>query len=165
MKTKLLVLLVLLIALVSYTQAQSKKDIEADLAKCTTTNDSIQNLLAGLSANYDSINKACTAYDTMYNAVKEKVLLYDFDPVNMSVLIDSLQTGRDEAFSNTLNDSLAVLLEENTKLKELVESMGGESDEDTEIVNDLKQLKELLDNQIITQEEFDAKKAVLLEKF
>lgn len=167
MKTKLSVLFVLLIAAVSFTQAQSKKDIEADLAKCTITKDSIQNLLTGLSSNYDSISKACIAYDTMYSAVKEKVLLYDFDPLKTSELIDSLQTGRDGAFtgmSDTMNDSIAILVEENTKLKELIESMGGEGDEDTEIVNDLKQLKELLDAEIITQEEFDAKKAALLEK-
>ena len=164
MKTKSSVLFVLLIAVVSFAQAQSKKDIETDLAKCTTTKDSIQNLLTGLSANYDSINKACIAYDTMYNAVKEKVFLHDFDPANMSELIDSLRAGRDETFSG-FNDSISILVEENTKLKELVESMAGESDEDTEIINDLKQLKELLDTEIITQEEFDAKKTELLEKF
>jgi len=167
MKTKLSVLFVLLISTVTFTQAQSKKDFEANLAKCTTTKDSIQNLLIGLSATYDSINKSCIAYDTMYNAVKDKVLLYDFDPAKMSELIDSLRTGRDETFSgitNTLNDSISILVEENIKLKELIENKAGESDEKTKVINDLKQLKELLDAQIITQEEFDAKKAVLLEK-
>ena len=163
MKTKLSVLFVLLMAVVTFTQAQSKKDIEADLAKCMTTKDSIQNLLTGLSATYDSINKACIAYDTMYNVIKEKVFQHDYDPANMSELIDSLRAGRDETFSG-FNDSISILVEENTKLKELVESMGGESDEDTEIIKDLKQLKELLDSDIITQEEFDAKKTELLEK-
>ena len=167
MKTKLSVLFVLLIVAVTFTQAQSKKDIEEDLAQCTASKDSIQNLLTGLSANYDSINKACIAYDTMYNAIKEKVFMHDYDPANMSELIDSLRTGRDEAFSGittTLNDSISILVEENSKLKELIEGMGGESDEDAELIKDLKQLKELLDSEIITQEEFDAKKAVLLEK-
>ncbi|MCD4731262.1 MAG: SHOCT domain-containing protein [Bacteroidales bacterium] len=169
MKTKLSVLFVLLIAAVTFTQAQSKKDIEEDLTRCTITKDSIQNLLTGLSAKYDSINKACIAYDTMYNAVKEKVFLHDFDPANMSELIDSLRTGRDEAFSGittTLNDSITLLEQENTKLKATIESMAtGNDDDNTQLVNDLKQLKELLHAQIITQEEFDAKKTVLLEKF
>ena len=163
MKTKLSVLFVLLIAAVTFTQAQSKKDIEADLAKCNTTKDSIQNLLTGLSTTYDSINKVCIAYDTMYNVIKEKVFQHDYDPANMSELIDSLRAGRDETFSG-FNDSISILVEENTKLKELIESMGGESDEDTEIITDLKQLKELFDTEIITQEEFDAKKTELLEK-
>ena len=81
MKKKLSVLFVLLIAVVTFTHAQSKKEVEADLIKCTTAKDSIQNLLTGLSVSYDSINKVCTEYDAMYNAIKEKVFLDDFDPV------------------------------------------------------------------------------------
>jgi len=162
MKTKLSVLFVLLIAAVTFTQAQSKKDIEDDFNRCTSSKDSIQNLLTGLSATYDSINKACIAYDTMYNAIKEKVFMHDFDPANMSELLDSLRT---ESFSGTtaLNDSISVLQEENTQLKATIESMGT-GNEDTKLVSDLKQLKELLDAQILTQEEFDAKKTELLEK-
>ena len=60
--------------------------------------------------------------------------------------------------------ALEVGISQAKKVKELIESMGGESDEDTEIIKDLKQLKELLDSEIITQEEFDAKKTELLEK-
>ena len=170
MKKKLSVLFVLLIAVVTFTHAQSKKEVEADLIKCTTAKDSIQNLLSGLSASYDSINKVCIAYDTMYNAIKEKVFLDDFDPANMSELIDSLQT---EAFSGTtvlndsitvLNDSIIVLQVENTELEAKIESMAAGTDSETEIVDSLKQLKDLLDANILTQEEFDAKKAVLIEK-
>jgi hypothetical protein len=163
MKKKLSVLFVLLIAVVTFTHAQSKKEVEADLIKCTTAKDSIHNLLTGLSASYDSINKVCIAYDTMYNAIKEKVFLDDFDPANMSELIDSLQT---EAFSGTtvLNDSITVLQVENAELIAKIESMTAGTGGETEIVNSLKQLKELLDANILTQEEFDAKKAVLLEK-
>lgn len=164
MKTKLSVLFVLLISAVTFTQAQSKKDIEADLIRCTTTKDSIQNLLTGLSATYDSINKTYLAYDTMYNAIKEKVFLQDFDPTNMSELIDSLRTGTEED-ATILNDSISLLVQENTKLKATIESMTTGNDDNTKLVNDLKQLKELLDAQIITQEEFDTKKTVLLEKF
>ena len=170
MKKKLSVLFVLLIAVVTFTHAQSKKEVEADLIKCTTAKDSIQNLLTGLSVSYDSINKVCIAYDTMYNAIKEKVFLDDFDPANMSELIDSLQT---EAFSGTtllndsitvLNDSTTVLQVENAELIAKIESMTADTRSETEIVNSLKQLKDLLDANILTQEEFDAKKAVLIEK-
>jgi predicted nucleic acid-binding Zn-ribbon protein len=168
MKTKLSMLFVLLIVVTTFTQAQSKKDIEADLIRCTTSKDSIQNLLTGLSTKYDSINKAYIAYDTMYNAIKEKVFLHDFDPTNMSELIDSLRAGREDAFSGTtttLNDSISMLEQENTKLIATIDSMAATSNEDkTQLINDLKQLKELLDEQILTQEEFDAKKSELLEK-
>lgn len=165
MKTKLSVLLFLFVVMGLLTQAQSKKDLEADLATCTTLKDSIQSELTGLTANYDSINSAYLAYDTMYNAVKEKVFMYDFDPVKISDLIDSLRTGRDEAFSEitaALNDSISILAEENAKLKETVE--GKETGEENEVISELKQLKDLLDAGILTQDEFNAKKAVLLEK-
>ena len=88
----------------------------------------------------------------------------------MSELIDSLQT---EAFSGitvlndsitVLNDSITVLQVENTELIAKIESMTAGTGGETEIVNSLKQLKELLDANILTQEEFDAKKAVLIEK-
>ena len=170
MKKKLSVLFVLLIAVVTFTHAQSKKEVEADLIKCTTAKDSIQNLLSGLSASYDSINKVCIAYDTMYNAIKEKVFLDDFDPANMSELIDSLQT---EAFSGitvlndsitVMNDSITVLQVENAELIAKIESMTADTGSETERVNSLKQLKELLDANILTQEEFDAKKAELIEE-
>ena len=170
MKKKLSVLFVLLITVVTFTHAQSKKEVEADLIKSTTAKDSIQNLLTGLSVSYDSINKVCIAYDTMYNAIKEKVFLDDFDPADMSELIDSLQT---EAFSGTtvlndsitvLNDSITVLQVENTELIAKIESMTAGTGGEAEIVNSLKLLKDLLDANILTQEEFDAKKAVLIEK-
>ena len=170
MKKKLSVLFVLLIAVVTFTHAQSKKEVEEDLIKCTSAKDSIQNLLSGLSISYDSINKVCIAYDTMYNAIKEKVFLDDFDPSNMSELIDSLQT---EAFSGitvlndsitVLNDSTTVLQVENAELIAKIESMTAGTGGEDEIVNSLKLLKDLLDANILTQEEFDAKKAVLIEK-
>jgi len=174
MKAKLSVLFVLFIASVTFTHAQSKKDIEQNLSRCNAAKDSIQNLLTGLSASYDSISTAFIAYDTMYNAIKEKVLLYDFDPANMSELIDSLSIEKSSEFTTILNDSLSrlqqvsdslsLLQQENAELKEAIASMGGDDGDKTKLVEELKQLKELLDAQIITQEEFDAKKVVILEK-
>ncbi len=161
MKRKMTVLIVLLIAVVTFTKAQSKKDVEDNLANCTAAKDSIQNLLTGLNANYDSISKAMIAYDTMYAVIKEKVLLQDFDPANMSQIIDSLRTKQSSLFATALNDSLSGLKQENTELKA---SLLDGDDDSEKVVNDLKQLKGLLDEGIITQEEFDTKKAVLLEK-
>jgi len=161
MKRKMTVLIVLFMAVGTLTLAQSKKDIEDNLAKCTATNDSIQNLLTGLSANYDSISTAMIAYDTMYKVIKEKVLLQDFDPANMSLIIDSLRTEQSSLFATALNDSLSILEQENTELKAAI---GDGGDDSEKVISELKQLKGLLDEEIITQEEFDTKKAVLLEK-
>ncbi len=175
MKKQSLLLLVLLIAAIISTQAQSKKDVEANYASCTAAKDSLQKLYTGLSATYeslnktyDSINKAYFAYDSMYQVIKEKVILHDFDPEKMSHLIDSLKTSRESAFSgikSTLNDSITALKQENIKLKATIASLEAATQDNTKLVNDLKQLKELLDAQIITQEEFDGKKAKLLEQF
>ena len=166
MKTKFSLLTVLLVIVLLPIHAQSKKEIEDNLAKCQQINDSLQTTLTSLSASFDSISAGYMVYDTMYNVIKEKVFKIDFNPADISVMIDSLRTGREEVFSDStavLNDSISVLLEENVKLKETIESMKGDVDKD-DTVGDLKKLKELLDEEIITQEEFDAKKAVLLEK-
>jgi hypothetical protein len=174
MKTKVFLLIISLGFTLSFTQAQSKKDLEQDYATCQTARDSLQKELDGLSAvhesltkTYDSVSKVCTIYDSMYIVIKEKVFHYDFNPVNMPALLDSLSTERELAFSglsNSLNDSIALLTKENTELKAALESLTGAGADKTDIVNNLKQLKELLDANIITQEEYDAKKAKLIEK-
>lgn len=165
---------ILMILGLTIAQGQSKKDLEQDYATCISARDSLQQELTGLSAThesliqvYDSIQKVCTVYDTMYNVLKTKVVHYDFDPANTAALIDSLSVVSESAFSGmstSLNDSIAALNKENADLKASIEILKTETADKTDVVNDLKQLKELLDTGIITQEEFDSKKAKLLEK-
>lgn len=175
MKTRLSWLFVIMIVTVSSTYGQSKKDIENDYAKCIIAKDSVQNLYARLSATheslsktYDSINKSYLAYDSMYRVIKERVILHEFDPVNTSKLLDSLRASRDLSLSGittVYNDSISALIKENTRLKATADSLAAQNKaNDVDVVAQLKKLKELLDAQIITQEEFDAKKTVLLEK-
>lgn len=174
MKTTLFLSVILLLAAATFTQAQSKKDIENDFATCVAAKDSLQKALTGLTADHesmlkkhDSIVTVCIAYDTLYSAIRRKVIFYHFDPLRAEVLIDSLSTHRESAFSNaskTFNDSITSLNKENADLKAAIEALKAETADKTDIVTDLKQLKELLDTGIITQEEFDAKKAKLLEK-
>ena len=47
---------------------------------------------------------------------------------------------------------------ENEKLKATIDSLNTSNADNTKLVNELKQLKELLDAKIITQEDFDKKK-------
>lgn len=164
MKTKLLLLSVFLILTVISTHAQSKKDIEDNLNKCTLAKDSIQKSLTGLSAKYDSIIKSFIPYDTMYHVIKDKVLMRDFNPMNMSTLLDSLRKTRNEELSGK-KDSLSILKGDNAMLKAKVDSLSNDDAVKTKVVNDLKQLKELLDAKIITQAEFDTKKEILIRKF
>jgi hypothetical protein len=171
MKTKTLCLIAVLTFIAFASFAQSKKDMEADLARCTSAKDSILVRHAELTATYDALVKSfdslkniSVAYDTMYAVVKEKVFHQDFPPDKIGALIDSLHASRDNAFMNlssSTGDSIAVL---NKKIVDLMAQMGS-LDAKTQIINDLKKLKELLDAQIITQQEFDTKKTALLEKF
>ena len=174
MKTKLSWLFVIMIISVTTSFAQSKKDLETDYAKCIISKDSIQKQYTGLSATYeslsktyDSINKSYIAYDSMYRVIKARVILHEFDPLNTTKLLDSLAASRNLSLSgitNIYSDSISVLNDANTKLQATVDSLSAATKDNTDVVSQLKQLKELLDAQIITQAEFDAKKALLLEK-
>jgi hypothetical protein len=139
--------------------------------------DSLTKSSAILNTQLDSTSKELEKYYPVYATLKEKVFKYNFDPAKTSFLIDSLRTTRDSTFtqlSSTLKDSITVLKKENKKLRATLDSLGLGGDpsaalakldaEKTKAVADLKQLKELLDAKIITQEEFDTKKKKLLEK-
>jgi hypothetical protein len=174
MKTRSLLLLVLLLTAVISVRAQSKKDVETNLIGCTKAKDSIQKAYTDLSAIHKSVNKAYLAYDSMYRVIKEKVFLADFNPVRMPVLLDSLKATRNLEFSgqttilkdtiSILRKSISVLNNEIILLNAKIDGLAGKEAEKTKAVSDLKLLKELLDGKIITQEEFDAKKTKLLEK-
>jgi hypothetical protein len=115
----------------------------------------------------DSVSKTCLVYDTMYNIIRERIFKYPYKPSNMPALLDSLAASRNSAtafLSTSMNDSISVLNKQNADLKAVIETLSTQEIQSAKAVNDLKKLKELLDAQIITQAEFDAKKAVLLEK-
>jgi hypothetical protein len=115
MKFKLFLLSVLLAVTVLSMQAQSKKELESSLAKTTTSKDSIQKLYDGLSLRFDSISKACLAYDAMYKIIKEKIVHCDFKPATIGKVADSMQISVDSAFKKTkarfvaLRDSVKML--------------------------------------------------------
>jgi len=172
MKTLFTILLVLLVSVQSFGQRKGKvdpKDLQIDsLTKVTA----LQTLQA------DSLTMELDKYLGVYTALTEKVFKYNFDPEKTSFLIDSLRTTRDSTFTSAtdvLEDSLLLMKNKNLYLQSALDSLNlvaGQMDDlaiqeqikDT-AVEDLKELKELLDSDIITQEEFDDKKKKLLEKF
>ena len=91
----------------------------------------------------------------------------------MPQIIDSLRAGRDATFagltaaSASLRDSLAMLNQENKHLKAKLDSLtvGAGGGDKSELIAELKQLKELLDAKIITQAEYDAKKKIVMDKW
>ena len=171
--------MLILSSLQGFSQKKGKvdpKDVAIDsLTKVstmlTTQLDSTTKVASSLSMHLDSVSKDLTIYKGLYTTIKEQVVLHDFDPADMGIIIDSLKTGRDAAFlaltetSKTMTDSVAVLNKENAALKEMMSILQTAEGDKAKLVAELKQLKELLDAKIITQAEFDEKKTVLMTKW
>jgi hypothetical protein len=174
MKYIITFLLVLLASSPAFCQKKGKvdpKDLKID---------SLTKASAALTLQVDSITKELGIYYNVYTTLKEKVFKYNFDPAKTSNLIDSLRTTRDSTFTElsvvnaSLKDSLSVMKNKNIKLQTTLDSLGLGNDpakalakqeaDKQKAIADLKQLKELLDAKIITQEEFDTRKKKLLEK-
>ena len=166
MKTYILVVF-LLATFQGFSQKKKKqdpKDIKIDsLTKVNST----------LSVQLDSVSKDHKLYYGLYTTIKDKVILRDFDPAKMPQIIDSLRAGRDATFSSltaaseSLRDTLSILNKENQKLKAKLDSMavGGGGADKSQLISELKSLKELLDSKILTQAEYDAKKKIVMSKW
>ena len=175
---KLIVITVLLLAYATvYSQRNSKVDPKD--AQIDTLNQVNKNL----SLKLDSVSKELVKYVGVYNAIKEKVLHYNFDPTRSAYLIDSLKASRDSTSallsavpkSTTKSDSLYLVLKESTLLKAKIDSIKvawekeksaipAEELERAKALSGLRELKELLDAKIITDAEFLAIKKKYLEK-
>jgi hypothetical protein len=156
-------IVILLVMLVAVSQAFSQKKGKVDPEKVAI--DSLTKVNSALAAQLDSVSKDRELYYGLYTVIKEKVIKYNFDPSKASFLIDSLKQGRESVLYDLnlkMHDTLAELNFENKKL--MAELYRGESDR-CMLTEELKMLKELLDAKIITQQEFDAKKAIVMEKW
>jgi hypothetical protein len=157
---KIVILLVLFVAI---SQAFSQKKGKVDPEKVAI--DSLTKANTKLAVQLDSVSKDRDLYYGLYTVIKEKVIKYNFDPSKASFLIDSLKQGRESVLYDLnlkMHDTLAELNFENKKL--MAELYRGESDR-CMLTEELKMLKELLDAKIITQQEFDSKKAIVMEKW
>ncbi len=130
--------------------------------------DSIRALNDSLTTSLDAATKSLDFY---YNTIKEKVLTHDFDPAALPEIIDSLRTSRDEKISGlstaseSLADSVTMLTTELATLKEAMAALENADADKEKLVAELKQLKELLDSGIFTEEEYEAKKAEIMAKW
>jgi hypothetical protein len=161
MKKALLLLSMLVIVSIAFSQKKGKvdpKDVKID---------SLTKVTSSLSMQLDSVSKDRDVYYGLYTVIKEKVIKYDFDPSKGEFLIDSLKTTRDSTMLGlaTSAETLSSLKMENKKLNATIDSLNAANQDNTKLVTELKQLKELLDAKIITQADFDAKKTVIMEQW
>ena len=177
MKTLISFLFILLASSPVFCQRKSKVDPKD--AKI----DSLSKATQALTLQVDSLSAELVKYVGVYSAIKEKVILYNFDPTRTSFLIDSLKASRDSAFarltpstqSAVSSDSIRILKNEISMLKATINNMSiagaekqaaltAEEIEKAKAIGNLKQLKELFDAKIITEAEFIAAKKKYLDK-
>jgi len=177
MKIFIIVLFVFLAASPVFGQKKSKGDAkDAQI-------DSLTRVSKSLTLQLDSAKGELIKYASVYNTIREKVFHYNFDPTKLSFLIDSLRAFNDSTSvllsvmpkSGASADSVILLVKENIMLKAAIDSMkiaweknmvaqSAEEIQKLMAISNLKQLKELLDANIITEAEFMAKKMKYLDK-
>jgi hypothetical protein len=164
----LLTLLLVLIVFQGMSQKKKKSDAKDAQIDTLTQNNAL------LTKQVDSISKDRALYYGLYTVIKEKVLMNDFDPARFDKIVDSIRTTRDSAHATalapmgSLKDSLTMMATENKHLKQRLDSMShtaAAAADKTKLVGELKDLKSLLDNKIITQAEFDEKKKIIMSKW
>lgn len=186
MKTFFTLLVIIMITSTAFGQRKSKKEASAAEAAADSSRvqiDSLNKVTESLTLRLDSVSSELLKYIEVYNAVKEKVIHYNFDPTRSSFLIDSLKVSRDSLFTvaaskpllTLSNDSIQMLLMTNSALKAKIDSIKlawdkekqtvpAEELEKSSAITSLKQLKELLDNKIINETEYLTLKKKYLNK-
>jgi hypothetical protein len=176
---KILILSLSLLLISPYVFSEKKPKVDPKDAQI----DSLTKVNKSLTVQLDSVSKELVKYVGVYTTIKEKVIHYNFDPTRTSYLIDSLKASRDSTAvllgavpkSSASADSLKALINENTVLKDSINnlktswakdkaSLTQEEIDKAKTIGNLKQLKELLDNKIISEAEFIALKKKYLEK-
>jgi hypothetical protein len=176
---KLILFFLLLMSVQVFGQKKGKvdpRDLQIDsLTKMTrwltAQLDSVSLSSEELTMKLDAVTAERDKYLGVYTTVRDRVVKYEFDPAATSRVLDSLEAHRDSTmtgaaeWSASLSDSIRLLKEEKVQLQAKVDSMAAAAVNKDEIIVELKQLKGLLDEKIITQEEFNEKKSKLLEKW
>jgi len=164
MKISILVVAILMATLQTF-GGEKKSKVDPKDAKIDTL--TMQN--KSLTAKLDSVSGELTRYTGMYSVLYEKV--FQFLPEKTSFLIDSLRTSRDSVSvltggtNSMASDSVLMLMKENKTLMAKIDSVQlawekektfipAEDIENAKVIMGLKQLKELLDEKIISDAEF-----------
>ena len=137
-----------------------------------------------LTGQLDTANMAVSKYTVMYNVLKDSVIKYKFDPEKTAFLLDSLKATRSAAAllltdsDKRAADSIKLLVNQNIILTAKIDSIGkawaaeknatpvipADELENAKVITGLKQLKQLLDDKIITDTEFLTLKKKYVDK-
>jgi hypothetical protein len=192
---KILILMILLFSVAqAFSQFGKKKKAkkEASQAQAVDANalkiDSLTVSNTALYAKLDSVTKNEQLYYGLYITIKEKVLLHDFDPTRLGLIIDSIRatsSAPDKTTSPTTaalttvveplgqhKDSLFIMNHQNKLLTAKVDSMAvaiqtleRKNTDKLWLVSELKDLKGLLDTKLISQSDYESKKKQVMDKW
>jgi hypothetical protein len=156
------IFIILLITLFTSQVSQAKEKVDKD-AKI----DSLTKANKELSSTLDSVTKDLVKYKEVYTVLKDRVVKQDFDPTRISIMIDSAYTLEKATMASyaVVKDSLAFYKDENMQLKSSMNGIVEPQSANNRLIYELKQLKELLDSKILTQAEFDIRKAAILQRW
>lgn len=172
MKNSLIWVLVLLAS--GQVMAQKKGKIDprdVALDSLSIVLQTLEGELESMNASLDEANQELAYYTTARELVENNIVKYPIEPAAMSMILDTALTNRDQAIQTlaaqvkSLQDDVLILQADNNRLQQALESMAQANADPEKLVKELRQLKSLLDSEIITQEEFDIKKAKLLAKW
>jgi hypothetical protein len=198
MKTLLLMLL-LLCTLHGFSQFGKKKKAKNEDAQAQVPDardvkiDSLTTANMMLTASLDSVTKNEVLYYGLYTTIKEKILLKDFDPTRLGLIIDSIRAIKGTPASMdasskspvttavlttthdpspSLRDSLSVITRENKllvtradSLELAIHTMERNNMDKLRLVSELKDLKGLLDSKLISPSDYETKKKLVMEKW
>lgn len=126
-------------------QKLSKEDMEAKIDTLTQEN-------TALKAQSDSLTKSLMAFQSIYDTLKTNYFNADFTSATTVAKMDSLLNLNTKKLDSLVlaNNSLA------EQLDTLVNGQANLEAEKAQIITDLRNAKALLDEGILTQEEFNA---------
>jgi outer membrane murein-binding lipoprotein Lpp len=153
MKRIYLLLIAVVVATTAYSQKLSKEEMEAKIDSLTKAN-------SALVANVDTLGKQLLALQAIYDTLKVGYIKSDFTANTISAKMDDLMNSNDG-----IVDSLTT---ENEKLKSKVEELTtgavAVQKEKEQVIHDLEAAKRLLDQGILTEDEFQSIKKKYISK-
>lgn len=155
-----------------YGQKKAKVDPkDGVIDSLTTTIQGLEAEMGELRDMLESTQQEVMQYEKAREVLKTKVVKYDFPPAAMPMILDTMMTNRTKTVQalhkqiGELKDEILILQADNSRFQQAMESMKEANADPDRIAGELRQLKNLLDMGILTQEEFDQKKAKLLAKW
>ena len=168
--------LVIFLAMLLSFQVNAQKKSKTDPNDLTI--DSLTTVTSVLLFQKDSLSNQLAVYYGVYTSLKENVIKRDFAPDSTSTIIGSMLTAQANVLpvvNTTQADSLLLMKSQNMELAAIIERLNAEiKQREADLLNDetqrgnaistLRELKSLLDANIISQTEYTNLKKKYLAK-